>query len=99
MGRLRRVLGEDGSEKGDDGGPLLGCHMSQGIAHPMNAAALMGGLEDLRGGGPEPLVVVSNDELDAPQPRSAKERRKAFQNGSASEAPVAIPSTSRRPSV
>src|SRR5215204_4572333 len=33
------------------------------------------------------------------KPRSANERRKAFQNGSASEAPVATPNTSRRPSV
>ncbi len=33
------------------------------------------------------------------EPRSANDRRKAFQNGSASEGPVATPSTSRRPSV
>jgi hypothetical protein len=33
------------------------------------------------------------------KPRSAKERKNAFQNGSASEAPVAMPNTSRRPSV
>src|SRR3954447_24077996 len=31
------------------------------------------------------------------KPRSASERRKAVQNGSASEAPAATPSTSRRP--
>src|SRR3954463_13689799 len=33
------------------------------------------------------------------KPRSASERRNAVQNGSASDAPVATPSTSRRPSV
>src|SRR4051812_1936711 len=33
------------------------------------------------------------------KPRSASERRKAVQNGSASEGPVVTPSTSRRPSV
>src|SRR3954453_4641104 len=33
------------------------------------------------------------------RPRSARERRNPFQNTSASEAPVATPSTSRRPSV
>src|SRR3954466_11566563 len=33
------------------------------------------------------------------RPRSASERRNPFQNTSASEAPVATPSTSRRPSV
>jgi hypothetical protein len=64
---LRRVLGEDGLEQGDNGGALLGRDMRQSIAHPMNATALMGGMEDLRGGRPEPLVIVSNDQLDAPQ--------------------------------
>jgi len=33
------------------------------------------------------------------KPRSASERRNAFQNGSASDGPVVTPSTSRRPSV
>src|SRR3954451_4094702 len=33
------------------------------------------------------------------KPRSASERRNAVQNGSASDAPVATPNTSRRPSV
>jgi hypothetical protein len=67
MGRLGRVLGEDGLEQGHDGWPLLGRDVSQCVAHPMNATPLVGGMEHLRGGGPEPLVVVSDDELDAPQ--------------------------------
>src|SRR3954467_12051521 len=31
----------------------------------MKPAALMGGVEHLRGGGPEPLVVIGDDELHA----------------------------------
>ena len=47
----------------------------------MNSTALMRGVEDLRGRGPEPLVVISDDELHARKPRSARERRNAVQNG------------------
>src|SRR3954470_14498771 len=52
MGRLSRVLGEDRLQQGYDRWALLGLHASQRIAHPMHAAALMGSMEDLRGGHP-----------------------------------------------
>src|SRR3982750_4337371 len=58
MGRLSRVLGEDGPEQGDNGRPLLGGNMSQSVPEPMHAAPLVRGVEDLRGCGPEPLVVI-----------------------------------------
>ena len=65
----------------------------------MDPTPLMRGVEHLRGRRPQPLVVIGDDQLDTTQAPSASERRNAVQNVSASEAPVATPSTSRRPSV
>ena len=65
----------------------------------VNAAALPGGVQHARRRGLETLVAVRDDQLDPARPRRARLRRKSVQNVSASLAPVAMPSTSRRPSV
>ena len=41
--------------------------MGQQVAHPVDAASLQGGVEDLRCVRPRSLVVVGDDELDAAQ--------------------------------
>src|SRR4051812_26945479 len=52
------------------------------IRDRVHPAALMGGMEDLRGRGPEPLVVISDDQLHAPQApirqRAQKRRPERF---------------------
>jgi hypothetical protein len=70
--------------------------MGQSVTHPVYTAALKRGMEDLRGGRTRAFVVIGDDQLDAAQAAISKERRKPFQNVSASEGPVATPSTSRR---
>jgi hypothetical protein len=78
--------------------PLLPA-CARAFAHEVHAAALPGRGEDLRDGGLDALVRVGDHQLDAAQPRRASWRRNSVQKVSASEAPIAMPSTSRRPSV
>src|SRR3954451_9417117 len=78
MGRFGCVLGEDRFQQGYDRWALLRLHARQRIAHPMHPAALMRGMEDLRGRGPQALVVIGDDELHTPQApigERAQERR------------------------
>jgi len=58
---LRVLLREDCLEHGDDAGPLLGWNMGERVAHPMNAAALHGGVKHARRRRPQELVVVGYD--------------------------------------
>src|SRR5215213_7576529 len=77
-GGFGRLLGEDRFQQGHDRRTLLRLHARQRIAHPMHPTALMRGMEDLCGSGPEPLVVVGDHELHAPQApvrQGAQERR------------------------
>jgi hypothetical protein len=79
--------------------PLL-VLMGEGVPHEMNAAALPGGAEHLGDRGLQPLVGIRDDELHPAQAAAGEPARgKAPQKGSASEGPMSIPGTSRRPSV
>jgi hypothetical protein len=73
--------------------------MSQRIAHEVHAAPLPGGVEDLADGGLDALMGVGDNQLDAAQSAAASLRRNAVQNVSASEGPMSMPRTSRRPSL
>ncbi len=72
--------------------------MGEHVAHEVNAAALPGGVQDLGDGSIQALHGASETTSLTPRrPRRASLRRKWFQKTSASEVPIAKPSTSRRP--
>jgi hypothetical protein len=73
--------------------------MGERVAHEVDAAALPGGAEHARDGGLDAFAGVGDDELDAAQAAAASLRRNAVQKVSASDGPMSMPSTSRRPSV
>ena len=93
------LLGEDGVQHRGHGCPLLGRGMGERIPHPVNATALVRGVEYPPRSRPQALVIVSDTRLYAAQStvgeRPEEVRRRHV---SASEGPVATPSTSRLPS-
>ena len=93
------VLSECGGDEGGDHTPPALAGVRQRVAHEVHAATLPTGVEHLGDGGLDALVGVGDDEFDARRPRRASLRRNAVQNVSASDGPMSIPSTSRRPSL
>src|SRR5262249_11606000 len=99
------VLGKGGTDEGRDDTAALLAGMGQDIAHEVDAAALPAGVENprLRGGrllataALMPSWASEITSLTPRRPRRASLRRKSVQKVSASEAPIAMPSTSRRP--
>ena len=91
-----RAVGVLLGEGGDDA-PALAAGMGQQVAGEVHAASLPGGAEDPGRGGLQTLVVVGDQQLHARSPRRASERRNSVQKASASDAPIAMPRTSRRP--
>ena len=72
--------------------------MAEKVAGPVHAAALEAGAEDAPGRRPQALVIAAMTSLTPRRP----DRQRAKEPGpktSASEAPVATPRTSLRPSV
>ena len=61
------LLCEDRLQHRRHRGALLGRGVSQGVAHPVNAAPLMGRIEDTARGRPQALVVVGDHQLHAAQ--------------------------------
>jgi hypothetical protein len=73
--------------------------MRQGVAGDVHAAALRGRVEDLADGGPDALMGIGDDPLDAAQTAPGELAQKnAVLNVSAFDGPMARPRTSRRPS-
>lgn len=64
--RQRRSPSEDSAEHGGDGGALLRWGMDERFPHPVDPAALMGGVGDPPGGGPQSLMLVGDHQRDAP---------------------------------
>lgn len=60
-------LGEDRLQHGRDRGALLGRGVRQGVAHPVNPAALLGSIEHAACGRPQALLVISDHKLHAAQ--------------------------------
>ncbi len=56
------------ADGGGDHGVLALGDMRQGVAHPVNAAALPGGLKNAFDGGPEAAVRIADHQLDPGQP-------------------------------
>lgn len=85
---------EGGGDEGGDDAPAALAGMGQRIAHEVHVAALPGGTQQL--GLPPPSEMTS---FTPRRPRRISLRRKAVQKDSASEGPMSMPSTSRRPSL
>src|SRR3954469_5510860 len=83
LGGLGIVLGEGGGDEGRDDAPSASSGMSERVAHEVHAAALPSGTEHLRDRRLDALVSFL---------------RNAVPKVSASEGPMSMPSTSRRPS-
>ena len=74
--------------------------MGERVAHEVHAAALPGRAEHLGDRRLDALVRVGDDELHAPAGRAGRAcAGSAVQKVSASEGPMSMPSTSRRPSL
>lgn len=69
--------------------------VGQGVEHAVNAASLLGRIEDVEWCGSQALGVVGDLKLHSPLLRSPLERGKSVQNVSALEGRVVTPSTSR----
>jgi hypothetical protein len=93
------ILREGGSNERRDDAPVALAGMGQRVAHELHPAALPGDAEHRRDRGLDALVRIGDDQLTPPRPRRLSRRRNSTQKVSASEAPIAMPSTSRRPSV
>jgi hypothetical protein len=65
----------------------------------VDTATLPAGAQQLGDRRLDAFMGVGDGQLDPAQPRRVSLRRKAVQKGSASEAPMSMPSTSRRPSL
>jgi hypothetical protein len=101
-GLMRRVgicLEKGLPDRGGDHGALALRHMRQGVAHPMNPAALPSGAEHAIGGVAQAVVRIGDNELTPLRPRLTRPFKKPDQKGSASDGPVPRPTISRRPSV
>ncbi len=91
--------GDPGGDEGGDHPTAALAGVRHRIAHEVHTAALPGCGEDLRDGGLEPSCASEITSSAPRRPRRARWRRNSVQKFSASEAPIVMPSTSRRPSV
>ena len=98
-GHFGVLLGEGGGDEGSDDTPALLSGMGQDIAHEMHAAALPGGMQHLCNGRLEPFMGIRDYELDAAQAAPCQRAQELGPEGLGLEAPIAMPSTSRRPSL
>jgi hypothetical protein len=73
--------------------------MRERVAHPVNAAALPGGLEDALYGRPEAAVGVADDQLGAVEPARLQAAQEVHPEGLGLGGPSPRPMISRRPSV
>jgi hypothetical protein len=78
--------------------PTTLASMDQCIAHEVHAAALPGGVQHFCNEAFTPSWASEMTSLTPLGPRRASLRRNSVQNVSASEGPMSMPSTSRRPS-
>jgi len=98
-GHFSVFLSEGGGDERGNDTPAVLAGMGQNIAHEVYAATLPGGVQDFGNRRFEPLMGIRDHQLAPRRPRRASERRNSVQKVSASEAPIAMPSTSRRPSL
>ena len=94
------VLGEGGGDEGRDDAAAALAGMGQHVAHEVDAAALPGGAQHLGDRGLDALMGVGDDQLDAAQAAPGRAcAGRPSRTVSASEVPISMPSTSRRPSL
>jgi MFS family permease len=86
-------------DRGGDDCVLTSRDMREGIAHPVNAAALPGGFKHAGNAALMPVWASLITSLTPPRPRARRDRRNSVQNVSASDGPMPKPMISRRPSV
>jgi hypothetical protein len=65
----------------------------------VHAATLPGGIQNLGDGGLQPFMRIRDKQLDPTQITAGEAAQELGQKGSPSLLPMAMPSTSRRPSV
>ena len=94
-GGIGIILGEGGGDEGRNHAATALAGMGQRIAHEMNPASLPSGVQDFGDGSLQAFMGVGDHQLD---PRRVSLRRKLVQKISASDGPISIPRTSRRPS-
>lgn len=97
LGGLGIPPDKGGGDEGGDDLPTLLAGVGREVAHEVHPAALPGRIEDPGGSGLEAVAVVGDHRLDAAQATPGEAAREPGPNVSASEAPIAMPSTSRRP--
>src|SRR5467141_1108067 len=99
-GHFGVFLSEGSGDEGGNDTPALLAGTGQDIAHEVHPATLPGGVQDFGNRRLEsPSRASEITSLTPRRPRLASERRNSIQKVSASEAPIAMPSTSRRPSL
>jgi hypothetical protein len=95
-GHVGILLGKGGGDEGSDDAPALLAGMRQDIAHEVHSAALQDACSILATAA---LSASWESEITSLMPRRASLRRNSVQKVSASEALIAMPNTSRRPSL
>ena len=100
LGRLGIVLGKGGGDEGGDDASPAFAGMGQRVAHEVQARQrCQVALSTLARVALMPSWASETSSLTPRRPRRASLRRNAVQNVSASEGPMSMPSTSRRPSL
>jgi len=88
------------ADRGSNDGVLAARDVGQGVAHPVDAAALPGGLEDAIDGRAQAAVGIRDDRPGAVEPADLEAAQKIHPRAvSASDGPSPRPMISRRPSV
>ena len=93
FGGVGMILREGGGDEGRDHAPAAPADMSQGIAHEVNPAALPGGAEHPGTVALVPSCAFETTSLTPARPRRLSRRRNSIQKVSASEGPIAMPSS------
>ena len=104
MCHLGIALQESLADRGGDHGVLTFRHVGQGVAHPMNPAALPSGAEHASDREAQAVMSIRDHQLDTLETaldQALQKGRPAStgSGGSASEGPMPRPTISRRPSV
>ena len=91
------LLGEGGGDEGGDDAPALAAGMGQQVAGEVHAALCQVAPRIRVAAAFRPLWSSEINSFTPRSPRRASERRNSVQKASASDAPIAMPRTSRRP--
>lgn len=94
------ILGKGGRDEGGDDAPAALAGVGEGGPGKMHPAALPRRLKHPGDGGLDAAMGVGNDQFDAAQATAFQlAAENSIQKVSASDGPMSMPSTSRRPSV